>query len=395
MSVGVLTGLLDNEPFSISILFQDVLNDRRATSLETLRNLIPNKGDLVVQNSNLQVVSWRIHLGRNVSDSSTVSIAVRIGPFTLSSSVSGSDSDLHDGIEGKVVFGRVSDAASRSRWAVGKLLFLIFGPQDVHGNLAVNTVENGTVLEVFAEVAVRGGLPLSSAVLDFDIVRSDDRAVVSGFLEGDLQFTLLRLDGSFCGRNLGRNSSGLNLVGLIRELTPSPSVAASDLVVHELSGIKLQVHVKAISGVEEFMSSDKLLPVRVGVEIGRTQRSGALDVPKVVALDGGASVDVISNRVPLELNGRLGFFSASHWALHRSGNLLNSSGIEATGAVAGELSPSLGVSSSDLSLDELSLILSVKTVEVFSPESAHGKSAAFRLNDSIKRSVTESLLFLE
>jgi len=265
----------------------------------------------------------------------------------------------------------------------------------LHGYLAVDTVEDGTVLEVFAEVAVRGSLPLSSAVLDFDIVRSDDRAVVSSLLEGDLQFTLQSIDGSFCGRNLGRFSSGLNLVGLIRELTPSPSVAASDLVVHELSGIKVLVHVNATCGFEEGLSSDKLLPVGVGVEIGLTQRSGALDVPNVVAYNIGASVDVISNRVPLELNGRLGFFSASYWALHGSGNLLDSSGIGATSAVAGELSPSLGVSSSDLSLDELSLILSEKTVEALSPEGAHGKSAAFRFNDRIERSVTESLLFLE
>lgn len=272
---------------------------------------------------------------------------------------------------------------------------MIFGPQDVHGHLAVNTVENGTVLEVFAEVAFSGGLPVSFAVLDFDIVRSDDRAIVSSLLEGDLQFTLLRLDGSLYGRNLGRNFSGLNLVGLFRELTPSPSVAASDLVVHELSGTKLQVIVNTWSGVEEFMSSGKFLPVGVGVEIGSAQRSGALDEPKVVALDYGASVDVISNRVPIDLNGRRGYFSAGHWALHGSGNLLNSSGIDATSAVAGELSPSLRVHSSDLGLDELSLILSVKSIEGLSPEGAHGKSAGSRFDDSIERSVTESLLFLE
>lgn len=155
------------------------------------------------------------------------------------------------------------------------------------------------------------------------------------------------------------------------------------------------MHVNATCGVEEGLSSDKLLPVGVGVEIGSTQRSGALDVPNVVAYDIGASVDVISNRVPRELNGRLGLFSASYWALHGSGNLLDSSGIGATSAVAGELSPSLGVSSSDLSLDELSLILSVKSVEAYSPEGAHGNSAAFVVNDRLERSVTERLLFLE
>lgn len=59
--------------------------------------------------------------------------------------------------------------------------------------------------------------------------------------------------------------------------------------------------------------------------------------------------------------------------------------------MARELTPSLGVSGSDLSLNELALVLSVQTT----PEGAHRKSAAFLLDDRFVGSVTKCLRLLE
>lgn len=152
-------------------------------------------------------------------------VRIEIRPRSSSSSVSGLNSDLDNSVEGQVV---------KSLGAVRR--FLTLGPEEVHGDLTVDAVELRVILEVSLAITSSSGSPLAFAVLDLDVVALDARSVSSSLFERDLQSTLFRLNGGLYWRNLRWDSSSLNLVGLVRELTPSPSVTASNLVVYVLRG---------------------------------------------------------------------------------------------------------------------------------------------------------------
>lgn len=347
--------------------------------------LIPVDGDLVTRDGHLLVLSWGVHLSRSLSDLSTVGVIVGVRPRSGSSSVSGHNSNLDHLVEVQVENGRCDDLS------VGSSHFLVFGPQYVHVNLAVDSVEVRVVLEVVLEVALFSFLPLSKVVLKFHGVTLDARSVVSSLLERDLQATFLGLNGGFYWRNLRGNSGSLDLVGRVGERTPAPSVAASNLVVHELRGTQTLLHVyfglSGLGRVEVDGVSNEFSPGGT-VEVG--DLSGAADVLDVVALNFGASVKVSTNRAPGDLDSTLLIVSGGLRVGHRLGDLLNSSATS-VGVLARELTPSLGVSSSNLSLDELALILSVLTF----PEGAHGKSAALLLDVGFELSITDGLVLLE
>jgi len=121
--------------------------------------------------------------------------------------------------------------------------FVGLRPQDVHVNLAVDAVLYLVVLEVRLDVTLFSWFPGSILVLKFHGVTLNARSIVSSLLERDLQATLIGLNGSLCWRNLRGNSSSLDLVGRVGVRTPAPSVAASNLVVHELRGTQTSLHV--------------------------------------------------------------------------------------------------------------------------------------------------------
>lgn len=191
------------------------------------------------------------HLSRSLSDSSTVSVIVGVGPRTGSSSISSHYSNLDDCIESKVVdsfyiFRRNSSRGSRG---INDLLALV--PEDVHLDLAVDAVELRIILEVSLVVALFSGLPFSFEVLEFNGVTLNARSVVSSLLERDLQTTLFRLNGGLYWRNLRGNSSGLDLERRVGESTPSPSVATSNLVVDVLRSAEVLLLVNGWLRVSE------------------------------------------------------------------------------------------------------------------------------------------------
>jgi len=192
-----------------------------------------------------------------LSHSSTVLIGIEIRPRSSSSSVSGLNSDFDNSVEGEVVKGLSVRAGS----------FLTLRPEKVHRDLAVDAVELRVVLEVGLAVAGSSGSPLAFAVLDLDVIALDARSVCSSLFERDLQSTLFRLDGGLYWRNLRWDSSSLDLVGLVRELTPSPSVAASNLVVHVLRSGQIFLLIDGSSRDEILSRSDELSPIRVGLEV--------------------------------------------------------------------------------------------------------------------------------
>lgn len=384
LDVGLSHGILDHLKAGSTVLFQNVLGNGGVTgSNSTLGKLIPVYGDLVTRDRHLLVLSWGVHLSRFLSDLSTVGVIVGVRPRSSSSSVSGHNSNLDHLIEVQVE-NRFDDLSCDS-------LFLVFGPQYVHVNLAVDSVEVRVVLEVLLEVALFSFLPLSKVVLKFHGVTLDARSVVSSLLERDLQATFLGLNGGFYWRNLRGNSGSLDLVGRVGERTPAPSVAASNLVVHELRGTQTFLHVyfglSSFGRVEVDGVSNEVSPGGT-VEVG--DLSGAADVLDVVALNFGASVKVSTNRVPGDLDSTLLIVSRGLRVGHRLGDLLNSSATSVS-VLARELTPSLGVPSSNLSLDELALILSVLAF----PEGAHGKSAALLLDVFFELSITDGLVLLE
>lgn len=328
-----------------------------------------------------------VHLSRSLSDSSTVSVVVGVGPRTGSSSVSSHNSNLDDGIESKVVDSGYIDNTSSG---VGDFLALV--PEDVHLDLAVDAVELRIILEVSLVVALFGGFPFSFEVLEFDGVTLNARSVVSSLLERDLQTTLFRLNGGLYWRNLRGNSSSLDLERRVGESTPSPSVAASNLVVDVLRSTEVLLLVnrglRVSERVEVINLSNEIDPLSSGGEV--VDGVGTGDVLDVVALNDGTSIKELTDREPLDADSTLLIVSAGLRVLHRLGNLLNSSRGRRS-VLAGELSPSLSVSGSNLSSDQLTLILSVFSI----PEGAHGKSAAFLFNDDLTSTVTESLVLLE
>jgi len=91
----------------------------------------------------------------------------------------------------------------------------------------------------------------------------------------------------------------------------------------------------------------------------------------------------LSDREPLDTDSTLLIVSAGLRVLHWLGNLLDSSGVGRS-VLAREFTPSLSVSGSNLSSDQLTLILSILAV----PEGAHGNSAAFLFNDKFISTVT-------
>lgn len=286
--------VLDDLPAKAIVLFEDVLSNRRVTgSNGTDLDVVPVHSDLVGQHRDLLVKLGGLHLGGSLSHSSTVLVGVEIRPRSSASSVSGLNSDLDNSVEGQVVKGLDLRAGS----------FLTLGPEKVHGDLAVDAVEDRVVLEVGLSVAGSSGFKFAVAVLDFDVVALDARSVASSLFERDLQSTLFRLNRGLYWRNLRWDSGSLDLVGLFRELTPSPSVTASNLVVHVLRSGEVLLLVDGSSRDEVLSRSDKLLPVGVAKEVRRAQRSRARDVPEVVALDRGASIKVSSDGEPLNLDG--------------------------------------------------------------------------------------------
>lgn len=385
LDVGLSHGVLDHLVAGSTVLFQNVLGNGGVTgSNAALGKLIPVDGDLVTRDGHLLVLSWGVHLSRSLSDLSTVGVIVGVRPRSGSSSVRGHHSNLDHLVEVQVENGRGDDLSFDSH-------FLVFGPQYVHVNLAVDSVEVRVVLEVVLEVALVSFLPLSFVVLKFHGVTLDARSVVSSLLERDLQATFLGLNGGFYWRNLRGNSGSLDLVGRVGERTPAPSVAASNLVVHELRGTQTSLHVyfglSGLGRVEVDGVSNEFSPGGT-VEVG--DLSGAADVLDVVALNGRASVKVSTNSSPGDLDSTLLIVSGGLRVGHRLGDLLNSSATS-VGVLARELTPSLGVHSSNLSLDELALILSVLAF----PEGAHGKSAALLLDVGLELSIADGLVLLE
>lgn len=91
----------------------------------------------------------------------------------------------------------------------------------------------------------------------------------------------------------------------------------------------------------------------------------------------------MSDREPLDTDSTLLIVSAGLRVLHWLGNLLDSSGVGRS-VLEREFTPSLSVSGSNLSSDQLPLILSILAV----PEGAHGNSAAFLFDDKFISTVT-------
>lgn len=91
----------------------------------------------------------------------------------------------------------------------------------------------------------------------------------------------------------------------------------------------------------------------------------------------------MSDREPLDTDSTLLIVSAGLRVLHWLGNLLDSSGVGSS-VLAREFTPSLSVSGSNHSSDQLTLILSILAV----PEGAHGNSAAFLFDDKFISTVT-------
>ena len=205
---------------------------------------------------------WGIHLSRSLSDSSTVLVIVGIRPRTSSGSISSHNSNLYDSVESKVVDSRYGNNTSRV------LDFLTLVPEDVHLDLAVNAVQLRVILEVGLIVALFSRLPLSFSVLELNVVALDTRSIVSSLLERDLQTTLFRLNRGLYWRNLRGNSGSLDLVRRIRESTPSPSVATSNLIVDVLRSSKVLLLVNGWLAVRSRVKisslSDEFCPLSSG-----------------------------------------------------------------------------------------------------------------------------------
>lgn len=115
---------------------------------------------------------------------------------------------------------------------------MVLSPEFPHWDLTVDALvfDLKVGLSCHGTGAVSTLDPFVGAVQDLNFVTLNGRSVVFSYLPRELQVTLLRINGRSRSRNLGGSTGSLDLVGGLRELTPSPSVVASNLVVHVLRG---------------------------------------------------------------------------------------------------------------------------------------------------------------
>ena len=114
-------------------------------------------------------------------------------------------------------------------------MILSLVPKFPHGDFTVDALERGQVVvrRLGSASAISVSFPHSSLILDLNFVSGNGRSIGSSLFPRDLEVTLVGVDGGSGLRDLRRSRGSLDLVGGLREFTPSPSVAASDLVVNE------------------------------------------------------------------------------------------------------------------------------------------------------------------
>jgi hypothetical protein len=115
---------------------------------------------------------------------------------------------------------------------------LVLSPEFPHWDLTVDALV--FYLEVGLSCHGTGTVstlyPFILAVIDLNFITLNGRSIVSSFLPLELQITLLRINSRSRSRNLRWSTGSLDFIGSLREVTPSPFVAASNLVVHKLRG---------------------------------------------------------------------------------------------------------------------------------------------------------------
>lgn len=164
--------------------------------------------------------------------------------------------------------------------------------------------------------------PFVLAVLDLNFITLNGRSVVSSCLPRELQVTLLRVNSRSRSRNLRWSTGSLDCVGSLREVTPSPSVAASNLVVHVLRGFEICVR------LDHCVSHGvcyKVFPLRTIPKGVPVNPSGAIEVPEVVAFNIGTSIKDVSNLIPSDLDSIFGRVLLGLRIVHGFGNFLDSS----------------------------------------------------------------------
>lgn len=274
------------------------------------------------------------HLTRLVRNPSTVIIG-HIRPGAASSSVDTLNLNSDDMVEREVIDSLLGQV----------ILSLV--PKFPHGDFTVEALVVGeeVVRRLGSASAIRVSFPLSILILDLNFVTGNGRSIGSSRFPRDLELTLFGVDAGLGLRDLRRNRGSLDLVGGLREFTPSPSVAASDLVVNVRRGIELL----GLNEVEALSLFNKLNPLITGSERGnRLHSGGAAEVPEVVALYGGTSIKDVSNRKPLDGDTVLSGISLGVGVVHWVGYLLNSGSGANGNSFAGEVGPALGVLRSNL-----------------------------------------------
>lgn len=170
-------------------------------------------------------LGWHVHLAGSVLDSST-GVVVNIRPGSSSSSVGSLNLEFDYSVELEVVLGFVGHTSLSE--------LLVLTPEFPHWDLTVDALVFD--LEVGLSCHGTGTVgtldPFVGAVHDLNFVTLNGRSVVSSSLPRELQLTILRINGRSRSRNFGGSTGSLDFVRGLRELTPSPSVAASNLVVH-------------------------------------------------------------------------------------------------------------------------------------------------------------------
>lgn len=263
-------------------------------------------------------------------------------------------------------------------------MILSLVPKFPHGDFTVDALEAGQVVvrRLGSASAISVSFPHSSLILDLNFVSGNGRSIGSSLFPRDLEVTLVGVDGGSGLRDLRRSRGSLDLVGGLREFTPSPSVAASDLVVNVSRGIELF----GLNEVEPCCIFNKVNPLITGSESGNRLHSGeAAVVPEVVALNGGTSIKDVSNSKPLDRDTTFSGISLGVGVVHWGTYLLNSGSGANGNSFAGEVGPALGVLRSNTGCNVLALILLVLST----PESAHGEGAAFVFDNLFVRSIAE------
>lgn len=220
-------------------------------------------------------------------------------------------------------------------------------PKFPHGDFTVDALVVG--LEVVRRLgrssAISGSFPLSSLILDLNFVASNGRTIISSLFPRELQLTLGGVDGGRGLRDLRRSRGSLYLVGGLREFTPSPSVATSDLVVNVRRGSEI-LDLNVFKALSFF---NKVNPfIAVSKRSNRLDSVGGTVVPEVVAHSRGASIKNSSNSKPLDGNTVLRGISLGVGVVHWVRYLLNSGSCANGSSFAGEVGPALGIIRSNL-----------------------------------------------